>query len=148
MAIEENEVYTTKEVANLLKVSLPTVKRMLKDGRLKSTRIGRQHRFLGKDILDILISQSDLREPVRIMAYDDKETATIKTKKTAKETPVKSSLSGEQSQKSFMIGKTIRSDIKDNKGNVVFSGGTIVTDKIITEAANRQILMELFSNLK
>lgn len=60
MKIEENEVYTTKEVAEMLRVSMPTIKRMLKDGRLPSTRIGRQHRFLGKDLLDILTNREDL----------------------------------------------------------------------------------------
>lgn len=62
MKIEENKVYTTKEVAELLRVSMPTIKRMLKDGRLPSTRIGRQHRFLGKDLLDILTNREDLRK--------------------------------------------------------------------------------------
>lgn len=60
MKIEENKVYTTKEVAEMLRVSMPTIKRMLKDGRLPSTRIGRQHRFLGKDLLDILTNREDL----------------------------------------------------------------------------------------
>jgi len=59
MEINENEVYTTKEVAGILKVSLPTIKRMLKDGRLPSVRIGRQHRFLGRDLLAILSSKQD-----------------------------------------------------------------------------------------
>lgn len=54
MKIEVNEVYTLKEVAQLLKISVPTMKRMLKEGRLVTMRIGRQHRIMGKDIMDFL----------------------------------------------------------------------------------------------
>jgi excisionase family DNA binding protein len=57
MKIETDEIYTTKEVAELLKISLPTVKRMLKDGRLPSIRIGKQHRFLGSDLIQIIFVQ-------------------------------------------------------------------------------------------
>lgn len=54
MKIEENEVYTTKDLTEILKVSMPTIKRMLRDKKLASIRIGRQHRFLGSDILALL----------------------------------------------------------------------------------------------
>jgi excisionase family DNA binding protein len=52
--IKPNEVYTTEETQQLLKVSNSTVKRMLKSGLLRANKIGKQYRILGHELLRLL----------------------------------------------------------------------------------------------
>ena len=52
--INPNEVYTTEETQELLKVSNSTVKRMLKSGLLRANKVGKQYRILGHEILRIV----------------------------------------------------------------------------------------------
>lgn len=136
MKIEENEVYTTKEVAELLKISLPTVKRMLKDGRLKSTRIGRQHRFLGRELLDILRTREDLsRKPGG--------GADAPSRKSAPElSPV------EQRQRDYMLGRRVAKDITDDNGDILFTAGMTVDEDAIDKARRTHRMMELFAALE
>jgi excisionase family DNA binding protein len=54
MAIEEHGVYTAKEARTLLKVSPSTMMRMLKKGLIRSAKIGKQYRILGKELLRLL----------------------------------------------------------------------------------------------
>ena len=49
--INPNEVYTTSETQDLLKVSNSTMKRLLKRGLIRANKIGGQYRILGKEIL-------------------------------------------------------------------------------------------------
>jgi excisionase family DNA binding protein len=51
MEIKENEVYTAKETQELLKVSESTLIRMIKKGLIRSAKVGKQYRILGKEIL-------------------------------------------------------------------------------------------------
>jgi excisionase family DNA binding protein len=51
-------IYTTADTATLMKVSVRTVQRLIKDRKLKSHRIGRVHRILGKDI-EAFFAQQD-----------------------------------------------------------------------------------------
>ena len=44
------ELLTPPEVAAILRVSVPTVRRMVKDGRLASVRVGSQLRFRPEDV--------------------------------------------------------------------------------------------------
>jgi len=50
-AINPNEVYTTTETQNLLKISNSTMKRLLKRGIIRANKIGGNYRILGKEIL-------------------------------------------------------------------------------------------------
>jgi len=52
--INPNEVYTTSETRNLLKISSSTIKRLLKRGIIKANKLGGQYRILGKELLRIL----------------------------------------------------------------------------------------------
>ncbi len=52
--IKPNEVYTTQETQELLKVSNSTIKRMLKRGLLRANKIGKQYRILGHEILRLV----------------------------------------------------------------------------------------------
>jgi len=53
--INPNEVYTTQEAQDFLKVSNSTMKRMLKNGIIKAYKVGGQYRIWGSEIL-ILVS--------------------------------------------------------------------------------------------
>lgn len=51
MEIKEKEVYTPKEAQVLLKVSSSTVTRLIKKGLIRSAKVGKQYRIMGKEIL-------------------------------------------------------------------------------------------------
>lgn len=57
--IRPNEVYTTKETQELLKISNSTLKRILKSGLLNANKIGKQYRILGHDILKLVSPSLD-----------------------------------------------------------------------------------------
>lgn len=162
MHIEPNEVYTTKEVAELLKVSLPTIKRMLKDKRLKSTRIGKQHRFLGRDLLDMLSPDGaqPLTGPMAMPAHEAapaplpvRDAATTPPLREPQRGPVRgheseSMSTAEMRQRAYMLGKTLLRDIFDDDGSLLFEQGCVVTEDMIGTAKRRRRLMELFSNIE
>lgn len=52
--IRPNNVYTTGETQNILRVSESTIKRLLKKGLLRANKVGGQYRILGKEILRLL----------------------------------------------------------------------------------------------
>jgi len=52
--ISKNEVYTSKEVESLLKISSSTLKRLIKNGLINANKIGGQYRFLGSELLRLL----------------------------------------------------------------------------------------------
>lgn len=54
MEIKENEVYTHEETQALLKVSASTVTRMIKKGLIRTAKVGKQYRVMGKELLRIL----------------------------------------------------------------------------------------------
>ncbi len=54
MEIKENEVYTHEETQVLLKVSSSTVTRMIKKGLIRTAKVGKQYRILGKELLRLL----------------------------------------------------------------------------------------------
>ena len=54
MEIKANEVYTHEETQVLLKVSSSTVTRMIKKGLIRTARVGKQYRIMGKELLRVL----------------------------------------------------------------------------------------------
>ena len=54
MEILENEVYTPEETQKILKVSASTVTRMIKSGLIRTARVGKQYRIMGKELLRLL----------------------------------------------------------------------------------------------
>ena len=54
MEIKENQVYTTEEVGELLRVSPSTTMRLIKKGLIRTAKVGRQYRILGKEILRVI----------------------------------------------------------------------------------------------
>ena len=59
--IKSNEVYTTKEVQDYLKVSKSTIKRMLKKGIIKANKVGGQYRVLGREVLSLISPEAEKR---------------------------------------------------------------------------------------
>ena len=54
MEIKAGEVYTAEETRALLKVSSSTVTRMIKKGLIRTAKVGKQYRIMGKELLRIL----------------------------------------------------------------------------------------------
>lgn len=52
--INPEEVYTTKESQDFLKVSNSTIKRLLKGGILKANKVGGRYRVLGRELLRLV----------------------------------------------------------------------------------------------
>ncbi len=52
--ILENAIYTANEVREVLGVSGEKIRNFLKSGQLKSVKIGKAYKILGKDILELL----------------------------------------------------------------------------------------------
>jgi len=52
--INPNEIYTTEEMQDFLKVSNSTVKRMLKKGIVKAYKVGGRYRIWGSEILRLV----------------------------------------------------------------------------------------------
>ena len=57
MEIKENEVYTHQETQTILKVSSSTVTRMIKKGLIRSAKVGKQYRIMGKELLRLVSPQ-------------------------------------------------------------------------------------------
>lgn len=43
-------IYTTKEVAEILKLNIETIKRMARDGRIKAVKLGKQWRIPEEEV--------------------------------------------------------------------------------------------------
>lgn len=54
MEIKENSVYTVDETKELLKVSKSTMMRLIKKGLIRTAKVGKQYRIMGKEILRVV----------------------------------------------------------------------------------------------
>lgn len=54
MEIKPNEVYTTQETQELLKVSSSTMMRLIKKGIIRTAKVGKQYRIMGKEVLRLV----------------------------------------------------------------------------------------------
>ena len=52
--IKPNEIYTSEEAQDFLKVSRSTFKRLLKKGVIKAYKVGGQYRIWGSEILSLV----------------------------------------------------------------------------------------------
>ncbi len=52
--IKPNQIYTTEETRDFLKISESTIKRLLKKGTLRAYKVGGQYRILGTEILRLV----------------------------------------------------------------------------------------------
>jgi excisionase family DNA binding protein len=51
-------VFDTEEVAEILKISRRAAQRMIREGKLRSHKVGRSYRVLGRDIEQFFAEQS------------------------------------------------------------------------------------------
>lgn len=63
--IKPHGVYTTEETSDVLRISMSTMKRLLKQGVIRANKVGGQYRILGKELIRV-ISPGAERESVRI----------------------------------------------------------------------------------
>lgn len=52
--IKSEQVYTTKETQDFLKISESTIKRLLKKGIIQANKVGGRYRIMGKEILRLI----------------------------------------------------------------------------------------------
>ena len=71
--IKPNDVYTTQEAQDFLKISKSTVKRYLKRGIIKANKVGGRYKILGKELL-ILVSPSLEAKAKKLYHYLKEET--------------------------------------------------------------------------
>jgi excisionase family DNA binding protein len=56
MQIEPNQVYTFDEVCKILNLAPTTPRKLVKNGEIPATKLGKQYRFLGSELLRTLES--------------------------------------------------------------------------------------------
>ena len=54
MQINPHEVYTAEEAQKLLKISPSTIMRLIKKGIIRTAKVGKQYRILGKELLRLV----------------------------------------------------------------------------------------------
>lgn len=59
MDIEPNKVYKFDEVLELLKLSPVTLRKLVRNGDVPASKLGKQYRFLGTELLRILENRSN-----------------------------------------------------------------------------------------
>ena len=74
--IKPDEVYTTEEAKDFLRVSNSTIKRFLKGGILKANKVGGRYRVLGRELLRLVSPEV---EEKAIKAYQRLKQKTKKT---------------------------------------------------------------------
>ncbi|PIY89385.1 MAG: hypothetical protein COY73_01075 [Candidatus Nealsonbacteria bacterium CG_4_10_14_0_8_um_filter_37_14] len=74
--IDPNEVYTTKEAQEFLKISTSTTKRLLKKGIIKAHKVGGTYRIWGSEILKLVSPELESK------VYNVYKRVREKTKKT------------------------------------------------------------------
>lgn len=76
--IKPDQIYTTKEARDFLKVSQSTIKRLLKRGIIKAYKVGGQYRIWGSEILRVVSPEieSGARKVYRKLKEKTKRTIT------------------------------------------------------------------------
>ena len=59
--IKPNQVYTTGEAQEYLKVSNSTIKRFLKKGIINANKVGGRYKILGSEILEIVSPKTETK---------------------------------------------------------------------------------------
>ncbi|PIY89522.1 MAG: hypothetical protein COY73_00680 [Candidatus Nealsonbacteria bacterium CG_4_10_14_0_8_um_filter_37_14] len=59
--IKPNEVYTTEEARDFLKISESTIKRHLKRGILQANKVGGRYRILGRELLRLVSPEAEAK---------------------------------------------------------------------------------------
>ena len=75
--IKSNEVYTTKEVQGLLKISNSTLKRLLKKGIIQANKVGDRYKILGRELIRLVSPEAETRARHLYYRLKDKTRKTI-----------------------------------------------------------------------
>lgn len=59
--IKSDEIYTTKEARNFLKVSSSTIKRLLKKGIIQANKVGGRYKILGSELLRLVSPKAETK---------------------------------------------------------------------------------------
>lgn len=59
--IKPNEVYTTEEARDFLRISTSTIKRWLKKGIIQANKVGGRYRILGRELLSLVSPEAEKR---------------------------------------------------------------------------------------
>jgi len=59
--IKPNQVYTTEEAQDFLRISKSTIKRYLKKGILKANKVGGRYRILGRELLHLVSPETEIK---------------------------------------------------------------------------------------
>jgi len=59
--IKPNQVYTTEEARDFLKISESTIKRHLKRGILQANKVGGRYRILGRELLRLVSPEAEAK---------------------------------------------------------------------------------------
>ena len=78
LKIKPDQIYTTKEMQDFLKVSKSTIKRLLKKGVIKAYKVGGQYRIWGSEILKLVSPKFESRVYKVYKKVKDKTRETIK----------------------------------------------------------------------
>ncbi len=57
--IKPNQVYTTKEAQDFLRVSNSTIKRFMKKGIIQANKVGGRYRILGRELLRLVSPEAE-----------------------------------------------------------------------------------------
>lgn len=76
--IKPNEIYTTGEAQDFLKVSNSTIKRLLKRGIIKAYKVGGRYRIWGSEILRLVSPEVESKVYKIYSKVRDKTRKTIK----------------------------------------------------------------------
>lgn len=57
--IKPNQVYTTKEAQDYLKVSTSTIKRFIKKGVIHTNKVGGRYKILGRELLRLVSPEAE-----------------------------------------------------------------------------------------
>lgn len=59
--IKQNQVYTTEEARDFLKISESTIKRLLKRGILRANKVGGRYKILGSELLRLVSPKVEIK---------------------------------------------------------------------------------------
>ena len=77
MSIKPDEIYTTEEAQEFLKISDSTIKRFLKRGIIKAHKVGGQYRIWGSEILNLVSPEVESKVYQTYKRVKDKTKRTI-----------------------------------------------------------------------
>ncbi|MCK4781622.1 helix-turn-helix domain-containing protein [Candidatus Parcubacteria bacterium] len=76
--IKPNQVYTTQEAQDFLKISNSTIKRHLKSGIIQANKVGGRYRILGAELLNLVSPQAEKGATIVYRDLKEKVGQTIK----------------------------------------------------------------------